>query len=307
MLHHHFNQLKTNLELTPYTRSCVSTHHHAIRSSIEHINPTFTTKLIGSLGRQTCIQPCEGVSIDIDILVVLGQFDCWSVADGITPQRAMDQLHKVVVASDRYSEYGPVQESPTITFTYADSVSVELVPAYKDNVGTSPDGSALYPKGRGYWIPYHGKWTYADYDYEQQLITNKNVETGGVLIPAMKMIKAIKRRHFRYLSSFYLDIMATEYVPIIISVLSDYDLPKGYPDILRKFFGVDGVRLFGCNTLSGSLSPPVTCPPFEESVIARKMQEIGERIESLYYTTSEARLIEGWQDVFGAELFPRKV
>src|SRR3989338_2265095 len=102
MVHEAFQKFKSNLELNDTFDDIIQRRHNAVRSVIENNGSGVETKLIGSLQRQTRIQPKEGDIFDIDILVVLGSFYNWLPAGsigGVTPQAAMAQLNDIIGAS----------------------------------------------------------------------------------------------------------------------------------------------------------------------------------------------------------------
>src|ERR1700743_2191063 len=101
----HFLRLKSNLELDSTFAASVSTRHTAIRTYLQNNHPAFKdSKLIGSLQRQTRIDPGQGHKFDIDILVILGEFNQWvpeASPGGITAQSAINSLHSTIAGSDR--------------------------------------------------------------------------------------------------------------------------------------------------------------------------------------------------------------
>ena len=102
-----FLQLKSNLELTPRFDELVQQRQNAVRDYLHnnHVG-VVDTKLIGSVRRKTRIQPQSDGQFDIDILVVMGSFFNWlpvGASGGITPQRALSDLRRSVISSDRYS------------------------------------------------------------------------------------------------------------------------------------------------------------------------------------------------------------
>lgn len=224
-----FETFKSRLELSDSFQDAITTHHNSIRSWVESCDPNIETKLIGSLQKQTKIQPLEGGGFDIDILVVLGSFYAWT-DDGITPKDALDDLESDVQGHDTYKKMGPETDSPTIVFEYKDGTKVELVPAYRDFIGDK------LPKGRGYYIPYRNRWVPADYDFDAEYITNMNKNCEGWLIPTIKMLKAAKRNLFSIMKSYHLEILASSLIPIAIAALKDADLSISYPKLVYRFF-----------------------------------------------------------------------
>lgn len=71
----YFLKLKSNLEFGPALSETISTRHFAVRTYLENNLPGFKeAKLIGSLQRKTRINPGSEGELDIDILVVMGEF-----------------------------------------------------------------------------------------------------------------------------------------------------------------------------------------------------------------------------------------
>jgi hypothetical protein len=233
----HFLKLKENLELSPSFDQIVQVRHSAVRSALENKAAAIRdTKFIGSLQRKTRIQPRQGEQFDIDILVVLGEFANWLTPgdpNGIYPQQALDYLFGSVRDSDRYSTKSPIKDAPTIALQFADNVKVELVPAYRDMIGHSPDGVNQFQKGRGYWIPKNGRWEFSDYDFEAKYVTDMNDASDGYLVPTIKMLKAAKRLHFPQLNSFPLEILATQTVPAIVNYKKRNNESITYPELIR--------------------------------------------------------------------------
>lgn len=231
-----FQKLKSNLELNECFDKLIQQKHGAVRSVIERVNPKITTKLIGSLQRKTKIRPIEKEEFDIDILVILGQFDNWvSSGSGIAPSDALQNVHSCIGESVRYGSMGLEKDAPVVTFEYKDGIRVELVPAYIDNIGHWADGT-LTERGRGYWVPKNNKWELADYDHEAEHLSLVNSANDGFLVPTIKMLKALKRIYFPDLNSFHLEILSIQVIPIIINFRKERMLSFGYPILIKDFF-----------------------------------------------------------------------
>lgn len=307
MINDTFLRLKTNLELNPTFSDAISQKHNAVRGLIERAGTGVDTKLIGSLHhlRQTRIQPKDGDQFDIDILVVLGEFGNWVNGGGITAQAAMNQVYSFMQQSDRYGSMTPRQDHPTVTFEYANNVKVELVPAYKDNVGFSPSGTRHQPTGRGYWIPDSSgtRWELADYDYEAQYISDKNREAGGWLIPVVKMIKAIKREHFPSTKSFPLEVIATQVVPATLTLYSQRGITPNYPGLVADFLHSleDFVSL--SIKIPGSNSLPFNIDPIAQLEIMQKIHFLKEKSKNALLVGTDDEKHRLWRQVFG-EIFP---
>jgi hypothetical protein len=299
-----FQKLKFNLELTPNFSGIVSQRHKAVRSVIENERLSINTKLIGSLSRQTRIQPRPGDQFDIDILAVLGSFDRWVPSGtGTTTQMAMNMVHEAVASADRYAKMNPEQDHPTVTFDYANNVKIELVPAYLDNIGHSSDGSQHAPKGRAYWIPArNAKWELADYDYGADYISGKNQACNGLLIPTVKMLKAAKRWHFPAMKSYHLEVIATDLVPRIIEDCGQKSLTPTYPLLVANCLYLLEVQLEKTWQISGSLSPPFTIDPSTRAAIGPKVTWLGEQAKRAHLAGTDRDKHEVWKTIFGEVL-----
>ena len=110
MLQENFQKFKSNLELNETFGEIIERRHNAVRSAVENNGNGVKTKLIGSLQRQTRIQPKGDQLFDLDILVVLGSFYNWLAPgdpNGITPEAAMQKMGEIVGESDRYNAMNP--------------------------------------------------------------------------------------------------------------------------------------------------------------------------------------------------------
>jgi hypothetical protein len=292
-----FQEAKTRLELDESFSELVTQKHNAVRSFVQNSGIVPNTQLIGSLQRRTRIQPRTEDIFDIDILVILGEFSQWTPS-GITPSMALNQLQSIVTSSERYGSMGPAVDAPVITFEYADGVKVELVPAYKDKIGACFDGTPTV-KGRGFWVPKStGFWELADYDYEADLVTSVNQKNDELIIPTIKMLKAIKRKHFPTMSSFHLEIIATQVLPARISLRKVLGLPTDFSDLITDFFSVvDFNRLSLPTKMLGSCSPVVAIDLNDKLIIANKFTEISRYLNSISQTASESEKIAKWREL----------
>ncbi|SYZ71946.1 hypothetical protein TRIP_C20061 [Candidatus Zixiibacteriota bacterium] len=304
MLSECFENLKSNLELSPTYQGQISTHHKAVRSVIENADPGIRTALIGSLQRSTRIPPREEDTFDIDILIELGQFDRWVPIGGITPREALHRLATNIGQSDRYGSKSPYADAPTICFHYEDDVKVELVPAYCDNIAMAPDGTPCPPKGRGYWIPSsEGTWKHADYDHDAEQITEMNKVTSGWLVPTIKMLKALKRQFFPNMSSFQLEVLAYHSVPAIL--LADLRAGRGfsYPSLISGFFAFAVSQLCQPLRLKDSNSPAATVSQEHIPNTQHAILVLSKYTSSLLTASTEREQIAGWKELYG-DLLP---
>ena len=304
MIEDTFQKLKSNLELSPSFGDVVSRQHKAVRSVVENNAASVKdTKLIGSLSRQTRIQPRDGDEFDIDILVLLGEFTSWQVTGGVTTTIAMNRVHGAVQSSDRYSKMNPEQDHPTITFEYANGVKVELVPAYLDKIGHAPNGNAHQPAGRAYWIPGRsGSWELADYDYEAEYISAANKLSGGLLIPTVKMLKAVKREHCPALKSYHLEVIAANVVPRLLAEYKEQGSNPTYPLLVADFLYRFDSQLTSMWGIPGSLSPPFVIDPVTRIAISPNIAWLKEQARSAWNDGTDADKHRVWKTIFRDQL-----
>ncbi|MFP5234338.1 MAG: SMODS domain-containing nucleotidyltransferase [Acidobacteriota bacterium] len=303
MLTDAFQQLKTNLELTPRFNELVQQRQNSVRDYLHnnHLG-VVDTKLIGSVRRKTRIQPLTGGKFDIDILIVMGSFYNWlpvGALTGITPQKALSDLRRSVASSDRYGAMNPQEEPPTITVEYSDATVVEFVPGYLDQIGASSSGLMHSPKGRAYWVPVNGRWELADYDYDADYFSDQNGACGGWLIPTIKMLKAIKRGYFSTMRSFHLDIIAAAIIPISVASRKSNGAEVSYPTLIRDFFNYAPSQLSLTARIPGSHSTPMTLTQPEIATLTDTFQKIRAYIDSFQALPQESKQREGWKFLFG--------
>ncbi len=298
-MHEYFLKLKSNLELDPTLAESVSTRHTAMRTYLQNHHPSFKdSKLIGSVARKTRIHPGSGKKFDIDILVIAGEFTAWVASGGVTPQAALDQLHSTVNESARYGDMNPFQDAPTVTVTYADEIQAQLVPAYIDMIGRDSAGRELGSIGRGYWVVKNGTWQMADYDYEAEYISKQNEASGGYLIPAIKMLKALKQRYFADMDSFPLEILATKNIPLSVVVKRSNNVSVFYHDLLREFFADASAQLSAPIGIPGSKSTPIVFDPDKARQLSGTFVTIANYIRGINAAPQQGTKIEMWRELF---------
>lgn len=303
MLSESFEKLKSNLELSPTYQGTISTHHKAVRSIIENNDSSIRTMLIGSLQRNTRIPPREGDTFDIDILIELGEFDRWVPAGGITPTDALYKLATNIGQSERYGSKSPYADAPTICFHYEDGVKVELVPAYRDNIGADCDGTLCPPKGRGYWIPSPGgSWKHADYDHDAEQITEMNKLTWGWLKPTVKMLKALKRQFFPNMSSFQLEVLAYYSIPSVMLANLKAGRELSYPLLISGFLAGATSQLRQALRLKDSNTPAVVLDQEHVAATQHSLDVLSRYTASLFSKPTEREQVLGWKELFGEVL-----
>jgi hypothetical protein len=305
----HFLKLKQNLELNPSFDQIIQARHAAVRSALENRSGIVkNTQLIGSLQRKTRIQPRENDVFDIDILVILGEFYSWlpiGHPNGVLPEQALNHVHGSINKSERYSLKNPEKDSPTVCLQFADKVKVELVPAYLDMIGHSPDGRTHSPKERSYWVPDNGRWVLADYDFEAGHITDMNAASDGYLVPAIKMLKSIKRLHFPYLKSFPLEILAAQLIPFIVDFRKKNRQAVSYPDMIKLFFILAKDEVMKPIQMRGSNSPAISLDQATTQSLSNIFDDIVSHVGQIEIMTNDNNKIEAWRVLFG-EAFPTR-
>ena len=293
-----FQDFKQRLELRDGFDEHIQQKHRAIRSVLG-AGGYRDTKLIGSLQRKTRIHPLPGQVFDVDILVILHEFTGWVSEGGITPSDAMTKLDGVVEQSRRYEAMNPQRDDPTIIIEHTGEIKIELVPAYLDNIGYSPDGTPHAPAGRAYWVSNGTCWELADYDYDADYITNQNTIGGGWLVPTVKMLKSLKRRYFPHMKSFHLEILAAQIIPKEIRVRQVMRATITYPALIRKFFEESTMLLAMPARIPWSHTPAISIDPTLFPTTLQKFIEINRYIVNIMQTTSDTKKIQMWRQLFG--------
>lgn len=286
------------MELDPTLAESVSTRHTAIRTYLQNNHPSFKdSKLIGSVARKTRIRPGSGKKFDIDILVIAGENNGWVASGGITPQAIFDQLYTTVNGSVRYGGMNPYQDAPTVTVTYADEIQAQLVPALIDMVGKDQWGNELGSVGRGYWVVKNGMWHMADYDYEAEYISKQNDASSGYLVPAIKMLKAIKQKYFPELDSFPLEILAANNIPLSVIVKKSNNNPVFYHDLLQDFFTDAPAQLSNPIKIFGSKSAPIVLDPDKVQRLTKTFVTIANYIRAINAAPQQGTKVEMWREL----------
>ena len=291
-----FSEFKSRLELSESFQKKITTHHNAIREWIENYDPKIETKLIGSLQRNTRIQPRSKDTFDIDILVISGEFHRIATdGSGVSPSDAIDKVYEIMKEHGTYKKMDPSKDYPTVYIEYSDGTKVELVPAYKDFIYEA--------KGRGYRIPKsYYEWTSADYDYDAEYISKKNKETDGYIIPTIKMLKAAKRNLFPEMKSYHLEVLAVNVIPAIVSYWKSKGYSISFPFLVYRFFCIARDEILKSVKIPGSKSPNADVYSIDKNSLAEIFGKICNDCNSLIKLDGR-EAIEGWRKLFG-EPFP---
>jgi hypothetical protein len=302
MIEDTFLKLKSNLELSQTFQDTISRQYGAVSSVIQNNHADVKkVRLIGSVGRKTRIPPPPGsnADFDIDMLVVLGTFYNWLTdGSGITPAKAMDSVQEAVKQAERYGKKNPERDNPTVTFTYENGVKVELVPAYIDSIGKRMNGEEYTPKGRAYWVPTRTGWQLADYDHEAEQITAANAASKGMLIPAVKMLKAAKREHFPSMKSYHLEVIAANKIPGIVAELEGKGLTPTYPLIIAYFLYRLRSYVGQSWNIAGSLSPSLQIDANARDEFIGKAAWIEEQMNAAVGSQTDRDKHLVWKNIF---------
>lgn len=301
----HFNKLKSNLEPSTSLQKAVSQHHNSVRKFIENQYPHIKTQLIGSQQRLTRVHPRPNELCDIDILVTLDKVVSWVPANqGTSPEQAIQFTHTVLEGSKRYAGMEPTPENRVVTLEYEGNVNVELIPAFLDHVNSFPDGTPRMASQRAYWIPNKkGGWELADYNYDADYITKTNKQCDGILIPTIKVLKAVKREHFPEMKSFHLEVILTNMILSVVELFKKYDTPITIPHLMKVFFSLAPSSFEKENSLPGSLSTPITIAPDKAASLKSKFSVIAEYCNLIDTEPNIGNKIEMWRKLLG-EAFP---
>lgn len=306
MVHTAFSKLRENLELGDTLSGLVEQRHTAIRSALKNIDPSLESKLLGSLQRKTRIHPRKGDKFDIDILAVMGAFNVWLLdGSGVTAVAALQRADNILNESKRYSAMGPRIDAPTVTFDYEDSMKVEIVPAYVNNIGHDAAGK-LYPVGRGYWVAKVHGWEFADYDEDAKTLSRLNAECDQVLVPTIKMLRAVRREFFSEMIPFHVEIIAAHVLPVAIAINTRYGVENTYPQLLRDFFASASAYLDAAYTMPGGLGTPIILDVKDRENVRHAFDVLKRYCEATLADADPAKQVEGWRTLFPS-LIPQDV
>jgi len=296
----------SRIELNPTRVQLASQRYNAIKQVIEQALPGKTVTQIGSFQRKTKIRPLDlSDKLDIDLLVKFKTAN-WSLfgMPGVweTPESALDKIQRVLVADQSYRIMRPKPDAPTVSLTYADQFTFEIVPALVDRTGRynhRPGEPDCYLVGlkRDTWSP-------ADYDYEAAYISSLNKQTGGRLVPSIKLVKVFLRGHGLSpdpLKSFHIEILCTRIIPPIIASWEAYGLNWGYHQVLAYFLCNVGSQLASPVALPNSYSPPiqVNLSPADVQVLKSRVDQLGQSAQKLCRLKDTPDTLKRWREFFG--------
>jgi hypothetical protein len=185
-----FACFRRSLELTGLQESLVADRQAKVRAAAEGRLAVSASFLTGSYRRHTLITPLR--EADVDIMIVLDR-DYRRRGARAVLELVKSALHETYPSS-RISRNGQA-----VTITFAD-FTVDVVPAFATR-WWEDDGWDICNSGDDTWIRTNpGKHI--------ELSSKINQRTGGLLVPAVKMLKAWNRNAGRPLRSFHLEVLA---------------------------------------------------------------------------------------------------
>ena len=304
-----FSTMLSRIELNPARVQLASQRYNAVKSVIENALPGKRVTQIGSFQRKTKIRPADlSDQLDIDVLVDFGATNVILPPNtgGLTPAQALETVRRALAADKTYRVMGPRNDAPTTVLEYADSFSMEIVPAFGDKTGNHDHpGTSLncYLVGdpSGNWIP-------ADYDYDAAIISNLNGRSFNSLVPSIKMIKAYLRAQEISLKSFYVEILCASIIPNAIAECQSGNLSWDYQHILANFLSVAGQQIKSSLVLPGSHSLPVESglDYFSQEYAKYILTQKGSTAWKLCEMGDTPAAIEAWSRFFGGS-FPTRV
>ncbi|WP_206667635.1 CBASS oligonucleotide cyclase [Muricoccus nepalensis] len=166
----------------------------------------------GSVAKHTYV---DGLS-DVDTLLILNDA---SLADG-GPRKALERMEKVLrerLAGRAVITHGQM----AVTVEYNDGMMIQLLPAVREG-----DGRLRVPSSRQ---PH--AWSAIDPKAFQEVLTRRNSECGGKLVPVIKLAKAINGTlpEAQRLSGYHVESLA-------IAAFRGYNGPKTTAAMLPSFF-----------------------------------------------------------------------
>jgi len=171
--------------------------------------------LTGSYKRGTIIRPPK----DVDFFIVLKEDDY----EDFSPAEILNLLHAAV--TDIYPDKKIKVQTHSITIEYSEDFGIDVIPAFED--------------GENYKIPEvsegEEKWLVSNPKKHEEEITEGNKETGGMLIPIVKILKSWRREKADELKSFHLEMIALK---ILGTGIID-----SFSSGLAKFFAESGTAL----------------------------------------------------------------
>jgi hypothetical protein len=243
--------------------------------------------------------------LDIDVVATIG--NATRIAppgQGTTPDAAFEKVKAALTGHLTYKSMTPRVDAPVVSITYADDMTIEVVPAFVNEMVPARDQTLdvqCYLIGTS-----SGKWIAADYDYDARYVSTANGNANSHLVPACKLMKTFIRNQQLGIKSFYIEVLCSLFVPELISEWRQ----KGYRWTHQHVFSHALSRIaksFGTPvTLPGSNSPAVVSG-LTSQASTRAKEILSKKAEvALSLTGSSAPgIVQAWSDLIGAP-FPTR-
>lgn len=294
-----FSQLLSRLELDATRVDKASTRYNAIKSTIENALPGCKVTQIGSFQRKTKIRSAALVGrLDIDAVVNLGRVQDFT--DAFLPSDALKLVRRALNQNKVYFGMNPKPDAPTVSMKYADNTKVELVPALSFDIAdrSTPTCYIVGANSRC--------WMYADYDHDAAWITAGNQGSGGMLVPSIKIVKALLRYRQIPLKSFHIEVLCRHIIPALVQEWTTQGYTFGYKYVVAQFLLSAQELLNAPVRIPGSLTPPQDSGKSAAELykIGLVLQKLGERAWKICDTQHSPKEAAMWASFFGKPFSP---
>jgi hypothetical protein len=231
----------------------------------------------GSVAKHTYV---DGLS-DIDSLVFVND----TSLEGKKPQTVLAKMEKILkkeLGTEAEVSHGRM----AVTVTFKDGMVIQLLPALKT------DGVHVHvPSSRT------EKWSKINPVTFQAVLTKRNTECGGKLVPTIKLAKAIVGQlpESQRLSGYHMESLA-------ISAFKGYDGPKTTTAMLPTFFERSKDLILSPIRDRSGQSVHVDAYLGEDNSVARQtMSHVLGRVARRMRNATAAGSTEQWRTLFGFE------
>lgn len=229
----------------------------------------------GSVAKHTYV---DGIS-DIDSLVLLND----SSLDGASPGQALNKMATLLreaVGSNAEVSHGAM----AVTVKYSDGMTIQMLPALR-----SRDGLVKVPSSRS------AGWSEIDPVAFQGVLTARNKECGGKLVPVIKLAKAINGQlpESQRLSGYHMESLA-------ISAFKGYTGEKTSVAMLPHFF--ERAKELVLSPIRDSTGQSVHVDSYlgaPGSEARQSASHVLGRLERRMRNATAAGSLEQWRDMFG--------
>jgi Second Messenger Oligonucleotide or Dinucleotide Synthetase domain len=209
-----FARLRSNLEITDFQSTLVSTRQQTIRKTIDNGLKVLDDFLTGSYARSTMISPLSEADIDIFVCLDPAYYTHFNGING--GPAGLLELAKQTIRKTYSTTPDISRNGQAVTIRFSDFV-VDVVIGFH-RLG----GGYIIANSEGNF------WLNTDPKKHVELMSEANKYHKGNLVPLIKMIKSWNKAHGAFFRSFHLEVLALEaFRNVTIS-----DFPSG----LRFFF-----------------------------------------------------------------------